>query len=126
MGIERRMILAMIAILAMAAASACGRDEAGGIREPSAAAGNSKLAAMDEDVLKAMAEPKEPGRIIYEAPQDLSYESARLKRPDLVRPDTSKRADPARAAAPKDTARGEEAAKPGTGGSRRDTTRQRP
>lgn len=126
MGVERRMIVAMMVVLATATTSACGRDEDGSIREPSAAASDTKVAAMDEDVLKAMAEPKVPGRTIYDAPQDLSYASARLKRPDLVRPDTSKKSDPARAAAPKDTARGEEAAKPGTGGARKDTTRQRP
>jgi hypothetical protein len=78
-------------VVVAAYTSACGRDEDVDIREPSAEATDAKLATMDEDVLKAMAEPKEPGRIIYDAPPDLSYASAQLRRPDLVRPDTSKK-----------------------------------
>jgi len=116
-----RKIISVIAVLAIAVSGACG----GTNDEQAASAGDTKTAMMNDAVLKAMAEPEEPGRIIYDAPTDLSYASAQLRRPDLVKPDTSKGATSMRAA-PKDTTKGEEAAKPGTGGSRKNTTRQRP
>ena len=124
MAVERRMISVM-AVLAIAASGACGGTNDADDREQASTAGDTKSAMMNDDVLKAMAEPKEPGRIVYDAPIDLSYASAQLRRPDLVKPDTSKGATSG-PAAPKDTTKGEEAAKPGTGGSRKDTTRQRP
>ena len=125
MAVDRRKRIAAMAVFAITAAGACGGSDDAGDRERTARASETKLAMMDEDVLKAMAEPKEPGRIIYDAPTDLSYASAQLRRPDLVKPDTSKGATAGRAA-PKDTTKAEAAAKPGTGGSRKDTTRQKP
>ncbi len=124
MVVDRRMLL-VIAVLAIAASGACGGTNDADHSEQAATAGDTKIAVMNDDVLKAMAEPREPGRIIYDAPTDLSYASAQLRRPDLVKPDTSKVSAAGRAA-PKDTTKGEDAAKPGTGGSRKDTTRQRP
>ncbi|MGI9075787.1 MAG: hypothetical protein ACR2G6_00485 [Gemmatimonadaceae bacterium] len=122
MAVDRRM-MAVLAAFTLAVAGACGSADDADSREQAASTGGTKLATMGEDVLKMMAEPKVPGRIIYDAPTDLSYASAQLRRPDLVRADTARRSGQA---APKDTTRGEEAAKPGTGGSRRDTTRQKP
>jgi hypothetical protein len=37
------------------------------------------------EVVKALVTPTSTGRLIYEPPVDLSYDSLRLKRPDLVR-----------------------------------------
>jgi hypothetical protein len=43
------------------------------------------------DVVRATASPADSGRIIYDAPTDLSYASARATRPDLVRSDSARR-----------------------------------
>ena len=37
------------------------------------------------DVVKALQPPAPVGRLIYDRPFDLSYDSLRVKRPDLVR-----------------------------------------
>ena len=37
------------------------------------------------EVVKALVTPTSTGRLIYEPPVDLSYDSLRAKRPDLVR-----------------------------------------
>ena len=37
------------------------------------------------EVVQALVTPASAGRLIYERPADLSYDSLRLKRPDLVR-----------------------------------------
>jgi hypothetical protein len=39
---------------------------------------------MSADVVKALQPPAAAGRLIYERPADLSYDSLRVKRPDLV------------------------------------------
>ena len=43
------------------------------------------------DVVRALASPDTAGRLIYDAPTDLSYTRARATRPDLVPRDTARR-----------------------------------
>jgi hypothetical protein len=37
------------------------------------------------EVVKGLATPAVPGRLLYDRPTDLSYDSLKVKRPDLVR-----------------------------------------
>lgn len=107
---RRRMVVATVATVALAAVAAlgCGDKQEGG-PEGKVRLNEEKLelqgtvAIEDEDVVTAMKSPAAPGRIIYDAPTDLSYENARQRRPDLVPADSTARVDTARTAAAKDT-----------------------
>jgi hypothetical protein len=71
--VNRRVIIFVLVV-------ACGRDSAQArqdvqIRRDSTLSGT---------VVKALATPTAPGRLIYDRPVDLSSDSLRVKRPDLV------------------------------------------
>jgi hypothetical protein len=70
------------AISIMLALSACGDDDVD-VRE-----GASSGMLADSAVLAQMRDTVTVGRIIYEAPPDLSLSSARQRRPDIFRPPT--------------------------------------
>jgi hypothetical protein len=44
----------------------------------------SRDSLLTADVVKALQPPASAGRLIYERPADLSYDSLRVKRPELV------------------------------------------
>lgn len=69
-------------ILLIVVATACSSDE----RTRQAAEfrqGRDSLHAAE--VVKALQPPASVGRLIYERPADLSYDTLRVKRPDLLR-----------------------------------------
>ena len=88
--------LAPFALMAVFALASCGDDEAG-VRE-----GPSGMLA-DSTVLAAMRSADTGGRLVYDAPPDLSLASAQQRRPDIFRPPAAPAAKPA---APKDTTSG--------------------
>ena len=45
----------------------------------------SRDSLLTTEVVKSMQPPGPAGRLIYDRPADLSYDSLRVKRPDLVR-----------------------------------------
>ena len=47
------------------------------------------VAIADEDVVNSLKTPNAPGRIVYDAPIDLSYANAQRTRPDLVKPNAA-------------------------------------
>jgi len=49
------------------------------------------LVLADSSVLDPLMAPRGPGRVIYDPPVDLSLANAQRTRPDLVRPDTTRR-----------------------------------
>ncbi len=110
MGVQRSTIVAAVIALITASAAACGGDE-GRIREQDEdqgrRAGTSLLA--DKNVVDALKAPQTPGRIIYDPPTDLSYANAQRTRPDLVRPDTSRRGDTSKVTVRRDTTAGDAA-----------------
>ena len=59
--------------------AACSRDtrQAAEVRQ-------SRDSVLTGEVVKALATPVAPGRIIYDQPTDLSADSLRVRRPDLV------------------------------------------
>ena len=61
------------------------------------------VAIADEDVVNSLKTLNAPGRIIYDAPIDLSYANAQRTRPDLVRPNVSPPRDTGLTAAARDT-----------------------
>ena len=93
-----RVRLTAAALLALAACGACGDPNrgAGGLDERSERERMAEAmsgAGRDEVVAKARTPQGAPDgdpRIIYSPPPDLSYASAQLRRPDIVRPDTSR------------------------------------
>ena len=88
----RRSARAAAAVALSAALAAGCRDEPGGIRKTSREAliAQSMSTVADEEVVrKARAPAREP--IVYDRPVDLSLANARRTRPDLVRPDTTRR-----------------------------------
>jgi hypothetical protein len=76
-----------------------------------------KLTLADSQVVMALRSAKDPGRIIYDAPTDLSLASAMRTRPDLVRGDTTRR-DTSRTAARRDTTGGDATADTSGGAAR--------
>jgi hypothetical protein len=46
---------------------------------------------LSADVVKALQPPASVGRLIYETPADLSYDSLLVKRPELARPSDRRR-----------------------------------
>ena len=66
-------------VMLVALIAACGGDtrQAAEVRE-------SRDSVLAGDVVKALATPVAAGRIIYDHPTDLSGDSLRVKRPDLV------------------------------------------
>ena len=62
-------------------------------RVPSAddLAREGRLTLGDSQVVKGLATPKAPGRIIYDPPEDLSLANAERMRPDLVKGNTTRR-----------------------------------
>jgi hypothetical protein len=78
--------------VALIASVVLGCGDAGDVRElPDGAEGAQRSALLDQEVVKEMRSPDTIGRIIYEPPADLSLASAQLRRPDLVKPDTTRR-----------------------------------
>ena len=51
----------------------------------------AREAVMAGEVVQSSRTPTTAGRLIYEPPADLSYDSLLVKRPDLVRADESRR-----------------------------------
>lgn len=71
-------------LILIVVASACAASEEELTRQAAErrAARDSLLSA---EVVQALVTPTSAGRLIYERPADLSYDSLRVKRPDLVR-----------------------------------------
>ena len=61
---------------------ACSADES---ERNAAERRQSRDSLLTTEVVQALVTPVSAGRLIYERPADLSYDSLRLKRPDLVR-----------------------------------------
>ncbi|HUQ83739.1 MAG TPA: hypothetical protein VM076_21485 [Gemmatimonadaceae bacterium] len=89
----------------------------GGCRDHSGAAGlrtldadelarQGRLTLADSQVVNALRTPQAPGRIVYDAPVDLSFANAMRMRPDLVRRDTTRR-DTSRAVTRRDSTGGD-------------------
>jgi hypothetical protein len=81
--------------LGVASGAACrdGNQSDERTRVPSAddLAREGRLTLGDSQVVKGLATPKAPGRIIYDPPEDLSLANAERMRPDLVKGDTTRR-----------------------------------
>lgn len=74
-----RASLVLLAVTLLAACSKSAEERARDARERAAA---HALVARTE-IIGTLASPREPGRIIYEKPIDLSYENLKKHRPDL-------------------------------------------
>lgn len=89
----QRTVIAALILAAGSALGACGRNERADVKETTT--DEQRRAGMlvfaDSAVLKAMRSPAAPGRIIYDKPTDLSIANAQRTRPDLVKPDTTRR-----------------------------------
>jgi len=70
--------------LIVVAAVACSRSEPERARQ-AAERRQTRDSVLTSEVVQALQTPASPGRLIYDRPTDLSYDSLRLKRPDLVR-----------------------------------------
>lgn len=68
----------------VAAAVACSASEPERARQADERR-QARDSVLTSDVVQALQTPTSPGRLIYDRPTDLSYDSLRLKRPDLVR-----------------------------------------
>lgn len=66
------------------AAVACSTSESARARQ-AAERKQARDSLLASDVVQALQTPASAGRLIYERPADLSYDSLRVKRPDLVR-----------------------------------------
>lgn len=121
MAIERRSMCVLAVSLALSAAVACQRDQAGEIRERGERSRleAGKLTLGDSSVVAELRAPREQGRIIYDPPVDLSYANAQRTRRDLVRGDTVPRVDTAaRRSALRDTTAGDATADTSGGAAR--------
>jgi hypothetical protein len=119
MRVERSKAMA-VAIALAALAAGCRGDEEGRIveRDEDARARQGTYLLADSNVVAELRAPANPGRIIYDAPTDLSYANAQRTRPDLVRGDTARRDTTATRAA-RDTTGGDAAADTSGGAARR-------
>ena len=103
----RRLTLALL--LVNTALGACrGRDDRTDLRTLSAdeLARQGKLTLADSQVVRALESPKQVGRIIYDAPEDLSLANAQRTRRDLFPSDTA-RTNPASGTARRDSTGGD-------------------
>ena len=84
---------AVTATLVIALGACRDRDRKTDVRTLSAdeLARQGKLTLGDSQVVVALQSPKQPGRIIYDPPVDLSLANAMRTRPDLVHVDTTRR-----------------------------------
>jgi hypothetical protein len=76
------MIRTIIGLAAVALLGACRQSAPERVRDAEQrAAANASVAR--SEVVRSLASPRTPGRIIYDKPMDLSYENLRKTRPDL-------------------------------------------
>lgn len=73
-------LLALIVVIACTACTAS--DERA---RQAAEMRQSRDSVLTTEVVQSLKNPTTTGRLIYERPVDLSYDSLKLKRPDLVR-----------------------------------------
>jgi len=96
-------------VLAATLGVACGGDDGRepGLKDRTGATGAQELRKVtleDQKTVAALASKDTPGRVVYDAPVDLSYANAVAKRPDLTNLDTIKARAAAAAAAAKTAA----------------------
>ena len=76
-----------VLLLVLAAAACSSADERA---RQAAEFRAAREAIRSTEVVKALESPASTGRLIYERPADLSYDSLLVKRPDLARPSNSR------------------------------------
>ena len=72
----------MSRLLVLLAVMACTASES---EQTAAEQQQSRESLLTSGVVQSLVTPASAGRLIYERPADLSYDSLRVKRPDLVR-----------------------------------------
>ena len=103
----RRSTLAVL-FVSVALGACRGREDRTDLRTLSAdeLARQGKLTLADSQVVRALESPKQVGRIIYDAPEDLSLANAQRTRRDLFPSDTA-RTNPASGTARRDSTGGD-------------------
>jgi hypothetical protein len=87
-----RTIISLVLVGLAASAGGCG--EAGQIRRVEDEEQQLTAApSLDAELIATLKSPEAPGRLIYDAPPDLSLANAQKMRPDLARPDAAPKAD---------------------------------
>jgi hypothetical protein len=90
-----RLLQPLVAATLVASGAACHSERQGDerARAPSVEvqARRGELTFADSQTVIALRAPKAPGRILYDHPEDLSITNAMRMRPDLVKPDSSRR-----------------------------------
>lgn len=74
----------MRGLFVMVVAVACSARDSDRARQ-AAERKQARDSVLTTEVVEALQTPTSPGRLIYERPADLSYDSLRVKRPDLLR-----------------------------------------
>ena len=70
-------------LLLLVAAAGCAPSEAARARQ-AAERKSARDSLLSAEVVQSLKTPASTGRLIYERPADLSFDSLRVKRPDLI------------------------------------------